>query len=149
MKITDESFSSVPINSEIYNPINNYPPNTAALNTYPNYGEPQDHQQRTVNERRYNRMVSNRESARRSRQRKKMQLEDLRLQVTYLQTANSQLTEKLVELLEWNRKLLQENARLKEEASSWKNVTGFLTLPRDPEELSKNKVHVKVDSSSI
>lgn len=61
-------------------------------------------------------MISNRESARRSRMRKQKHLDELWSQVLRLRTENHTLMDKLNRVTESHEQVLQENARLKEEA---------------------------------
>lgn len=63
-------------------------------------------------------MTSNRESARRSRMRKNKRIEELQHEVDQLYIANSQLCEKLIQVLEGNQQILQENAQVKVRVSS-------------------------------
>lgn len=85
--------------------------------------ESEEHQQhRIIDERKQRRMVSNRESARRSRMRKKRHLDELWSQVLAFRTENCTLLDKLNQMSETHDKVLQENARLKEEASGLRQL---------------------------
>ncbi|XP_054824843.1 basic leucine zipper 43-like [Prosopis cineraria] len=68
-------------------------------------------------EKKQRRMVSNRESARRSRMRKKRHMEVLNWVMIRLRTENQELVQRLKHVLESHDRVLQENAKLKEEAS--------------------------------
>ncbi|XP_044506425.1 basic leucine zipper 43-like [Mangifera indica] len=78
--------------------------------------EADEQQQSLINERKQRRMISNRESARRSRMRKQKHLDELWSQVVWLRSENHQLLDKLNHVSENHDRVLQENARLKEEA---------------------------------
>lgn len=80
--------------------------------------EAEDHRIRIIDERRQRRMISNRESARRSRMRKQRYLDELWSLVHRLRTENHNLLNKLNHLLENHDRIVQENARLKDEASN-------------------------------
>ncbi|KAM0010397.1 putative transcription factor bZIP family [Helianthus debilis subsp. tardiflorus] len=68
-------------------------------------------------ERKRRRMVSNRESARRSRIRKQKLLEELLSQLVSLRADNQTLMEQLSHLVESHERVVDENTRLKEEAT--------------------------------
>lgn len=93
-------------------------PNTSTLGTDTVFDENAAQEQSRSHEKRTKRMISNRESARRSRMRKKKRIEELQHEVDQLYITNSQLCEKLIQLLEGNQQILQENAQLKERVSS-------------------------------
>ncbi|KAF3970193.1 hypothetical protein ACB098_03G104900 [Castanea mollissima] len=76
----------------------------------------EEHQLSIIDERKQRRMISNRESARRSRMRKQKHLDELWSQVLRLRTENHTLIDKLNRVTESHEQVLQENARLKEEA---------------------------------
>ncbi|RYR56417.1 hypothetical protein Ahy_A05g022123 isoform D [Arachis hypogaea] len=67
-------------------------------------------------------MISNRESARRSRMRKQKHLDELWSQVVRLRSENHNLIDKLNNMSESHDRVLQENARLKEEASDLRQM---------------------------
>ncbi|KAJ1404928.1 Basic-leucine zipper domain [Sesbania bispinosa] len=73
-------------------------------------------------------MISNRESARRSRMRKQKHLDELWSQVLRLRTENHNLIDKLNHVSESHDKVLQENARLKEEASDLRQMLADLQV---------------------
>ncbi|XP_054793311.1 basic leucine zipper 43-like [Prosopis cineraria] len=75
-----------------------------------------------ANERRHRRMISNRESARRSRARKQKQLDELWSQVVWLRSENRQLLDKLNLVSDSHDRALQENVRLKQEASELRQM---------------------------
>ncbi|RYR56416.1 hypothetical protein Ahy_A05g022123 isoform A [Arachis hypogaea] len=75
-----------------------------------------------IDERKQRRMISNRESARRSRMRKQKHLDELWSQVVRLRSENHNLIDKLNNMSESHDRVLQENARLKEEASDLRQM---------------------------
>ncbi|XP_073286997.1 uncharacterized protein, partial [Primulina huaijiensis] len=75
-----------------------------------------------IDERKKRRMISNRESARRSRMRKQLHLDELWSQVLRLRTENHNLMDRLNVVSESHGKVLQENARLKEEATDLRDI---------------------------
>ncbi|XP_028778123.1 basic leucine zipper 43-like [Neltuma alba] len=75
-----------------------------------------------ANERRHRRMISNRESARRSRARKQKQLDELWSQVVWLRSENRQLLDKLNLVSDSHDRALEENVRLKQEASELRQM---------------------------
>ncbi|GAV77769.1 bZIP_1 domain-containing protein [Cephalotus follicularis] len=120
---------------------NIFSPNASTLSTDPTIDDAREHQLRlNIQEKRFRRMISNRESARRSRMRKRKLIEELQYQVNQLQAMNHQLSEKVIRLLECNHQILQENAQLKERASSLQVVSDLLppTAMRDVEDIIRN-----------
>ncbi|KAK4279933.1 hypothetical protein QN277_011628 [Acacia crassicarpa] len=75
-----------------------------------------------ASERRHRRMISNRESARRSRARKQKQLDELWSQVVWLRSENRQLLDKLNLVSDSHDRALEENVRLKQEASELRQI---------------------------
>ncbi|KAK9052495.1 hypothetical protein SSX86_029124 [Deinandra increscens subsp. villosa] len=78
--------------------------------------EADEQQLSIINERKQRRMISNRESARRSRMRKQKHLDELWSQVVWLRNENHQLVDKLNKFSGVHDQVVQENAKLKEEA---------------------------------
>ncbi|KAE8705390.1 Basic leucine zipper 43 [Hibiscus syriacus] len=118
--------------------------------------EADDHQAVSiVDERRQRRMISNRESARRSRMRKQKHLDELWSQVIRLRNENQSLIHKLNHVSECHDLVLQENSRLKEEASDLRQtLTGlkigspcFLAL-KEVEEVPCNAAHLRAESTN-
>ncbi|XP_062111265.1 basic leucine zipper 43-like [Humulus lupulus] len=100
-----------------------------AEENYNNIHSPHDHEQmRIIDERRQRRMISNRESARRSRMRKQKHLDELWSQVVRLRTENHSLIDKLNHVSESHDRVLQENSRLKEEASDLRQMLTALQI---------------------
>ncbi|KAM7279690.1 hypothetical protein ACFE04_006824 [Oxalis oulophora] len=96
--------------------------------------EANDHQQQNVviiNERKQRRMISNRESARRSRMRKQKHLDELWSQVVWLRNENHQLIDKLNNFSERQHKVVEENSKLKEEASQLRKMLSGMRIERD------------------
>lgn len=81
-----------------------------------------------IDERKRRRMISNRESARRSRMRKQRHLDELWSQVLRLRTENHNLMDRLNVVCESHGKVLQENARLKEEATDLRDIVTELQI---------------------
>ncbi|XP_071695496.1 basic leucine zipper 43-like [Rutidosis leptorrhynchoides] len=74
-----------------------------------------------ITERKRRRMISNRESARRARIRKQKQLDELLLQLSRLRVDNLSLMEQFNLLVESHERVIEENARLKEETTDIRN----------------------------
>ncbi|KAL5723389.1 hypothetical protein ACHQM5_006795 [Ranunculus cassubicifolius] len=81
-----------------------------------------------IDERKQRRMISNRESARRSRMRKQKHLDELWSQVVRLQSENRQLIDKLNHVSDNHTQIVQENTRLKEEASQLREMLSNLHI---------------------
>ncbi|KAJ4710655.1 basic leucine zipper 43-like [Melia azedarach] len=118
--------------------------------------EAEEQQLRIIDERKQRRMISNRESARRSRMRKQKHLDELWSQVVRLRTENHTLIDKLNHVSECHDRVLQENARLKEEASDLRQMLTELQISspytsaslRDLDELPCNTAHLRAESTS-
>ncbi|CAN0913245.1 Basic leucine zipper 43 [Linum grandiflorum] len=83
---------------------------------------------RIIDERKQRRMISNRESARRSRMRKQKHLDELWSQVVRLRNDNHSLLDRLNRLSESHNRVVEENARLKEEASGLRQMLTDLPI---------------------
>jgi hypothetical protein len=81
-----------------------------------------------IDERKHRRMISNRESARRSRMRKQKHLDELWSQVVRLRTENNNLVDKLNHVSESHDKIVQENARLKEETFDLRQMVADMQI---------------------
>ncbi|KAG6396691.1 hypothetical protein SASPL_142846 [Salvia splendens] len=105
-------------------------------------------------ERKQRRMLSNRESARRSRMRKQRHLDELWSQVLRLRTDNHNLIQKLNDMAESHDRVVEENARLKEETKDLQKklmdvqVDNSYSIFSDLDELSCNSAHLHNDDSS-
>ncbi|XP_061340740.1 basic leucine zipper 43-like [Gastrolobium bilobum] len=108
-----------------------------------------------IDERKQRRMISNRESARRSRMRKQKHLDELWSQVVRLRTENHNLIDKLNHVSESHDRVVQENARLKEETSDLRQMladmqigNSFACTLRDFDEVPCNTSQLKAESSN-
>ncbi|TXG54831.1 hypothetical protein EZV62_020087 [Acer yangbiense] len=118
--------------------------------------EAEEQQLRIIDERKQRRMISNRESARRSRMRKQKHLDELWSQVVRLRTENHNLIDKLNHASEYHDRVLQENARLKEEASDLRQMLTELQIGspytnaalRDLQEVPCNTAHLRAATST-
>lgn len=119
----------------------------------------EDHQNQKpgiiIDERKRRRMISNRESARRSRMRKQKHLDELWSLVVRLRTENHNLMEKLNQITESQQQVLQENVKLKEEASDFRRMitdlqmgSPYTTHLRELEEAPCNTFDLIAESSS-
>ncbi|KAF9623562.1 hypothetical protein IFM89_003352 [Coptis chinensis] len=90
--------------------------------------EAEEHQLSIIDERKQRRMISNRESARRSRMRKQKHLDELWSQVVRLRSENCQLIDKLNHVSDSHNQAVQENTRLKEEASELRQMINNLQI---------------------
>nr|GME15945.1 basic leucine zipper 43-like [Ipomoea batatas] len=95
---------------------------SASISNNSTSDESEEQHHRIIDERKQRRMVSNRESARRSRMRKKRHLDELWSQVLAFRTENCNLLDRLNQISENHDKVLQENMRLKEEASGLRRL---------------------------
>ncbi|PON40357.1 Basic-leucine zipper transcription factor [Trema orientale] len=120
--------------SFLTNNLPNYPQTTSSTsdeaeeNYDHHHGGDHEEQMRIIDERRQRRMISNRESARRSRMRKQKHLDELWSQVVRLRNENHGLIDKLNHVSECHDRVLQENARLKEEASDLRQMLTDLQI---------------------
>ncbi|CAB4295474.1 unnamed protein product [Prunus armeniaca] len=120
----------------------------------------EEHQHlRIIDERKQRRMISNRESARRSRMRKQKHLDELWSQVVRLRNENQSLIDRLNYVSESHDRIVQENTKLKEEASDLRqmltnlqigspyniNATTFRELEA---EVPCNTAHLRAESSN-
>ncbi|EYU28915.1 hypothetical protein ABFS82_12G085300 [Erythranthe guttata] len=130
----------------------NYPPisllNELCPNSNSTSDEAEDNQVGLVDERKQRRMISNRESARRSRMRKQRHLDELWGQVLRLRNENQNLVEKLSHVSESHGRVVEENARLKEEASDLRQmlmdaqISNSYAVLRDFEDLESSEQSV-------
>ncbi|PIN12754.1 hypothetical protein CDL12_14638 [Handroanthus impetiginosus] len=126
-------------------------PNSSSISNNSTSDEAEDNQLRIIDERKQRRMISNRESARRSRMRKQRHLDELWSQVLRLRTENHNLIDKLNQASESHDRVLQENARLKEEASDLRRmitdleVNNSYTMLKDLEEIRCSTVDTSTD----
>ncbi|KAG2710868.1 hypothetical protein I3760_04G049500 [Carya illinoinensis] len=129
-------------------------PQSSSFSSNSTSDEADEQQLGLINERKQRRMISNRESARRSRMRKQKHLDELWSQVVWLRTENHQLLDKLNHISECQDRVLQENARLKEETSGLRQMltdmelkSSFPTL-RDLEDVPYNTTYLRTESSN-
>ena len=112
-------------------------------------GDDQLHTNMIIDERKQRRMISNRESARRSRMRKQKHLDELWSQVVRLRTENYSLIDKLNNLSESHDKVLEENAKLKEENSGLRQMLTDAQLSSTYNSLKDlEEAHFNAESSS-
>ncbi|MED6126929.1 hypothetical protein PIB30_083230, partial [Stylosanthes scabra] len=90
--------------------------------------EAEENQLNIIDERRQRRMISNRESARRSRMRKQKHLDELWSVVVRLRNENHNLIDKLNHVSDAHERVIQENARLKEEVSDLRQMLAELQI---------------------
>lgn len=109
-----------------------------------------------MDERKRRRMISNRESARRSRMRKQRHLDELWSQVVRLRTENHNLIDKLNQVSESHERVVEENVRLKEEASDLRRMmvdlqfSNSYSIFKDLEDIIPcNTAHLRAESSSL
>lgn len=139
-------------------PVHEFTPQNSCLSNNSSTSDEADEQQLSIiDERKQRRMISNRESARRSRMRKQKHLDELWSQVVRLRTENHNLIDKLNHVSECHDRVLQENVRLKEEASDLRRMLTDLqfgspytaTALRDLEEVPCNTAPpLKAESSN-
>ncbi|KAA8532820.1 hypothetical protein F0562_033063 [Nyssa sinensis] len=142
------------LNSQTFPPVHEFTPQSSCLSNNSTSDEAEEHQLSIIDERKQRRMISNRESARRSRMRKQKHLDELWSQVVRLRTENHSLLDKLNHVSESHNKVLQENARLKEEASDLRQMLTDLQIGspysawRDLEGVTCNTAHLRAESSN-
>ncbi|KAK8529106.1 hypothetical protein V6N13_102038 [Hibiscus sabdariffa] len=114
--------------------------------------EAEEHHVSIIDERKQRRMISNRESARRSRMRKQKHLDELWSQVIRLRNENHSLIDKLNHVSECHDLVLQENARLKEEASDLRQMltdvkigSPYSLALKELEEVPCNTAHLRAE----
>ncbi|KAJ9140628.1 hypothetical protein P3X46_031253 [Hevea brasiliensis] len=137
-------------------PVHEFTPQSSSLSNNSTSDEAEENQLSIIDERKQRRMISNRESARRSRMRKQKHLDELWSQVVRLRTENHNLIDKLNHVSECHDRVLQENARLKEEASDLRQMLTDLQIGspftasalRDLEEIPCNTAHLRAESSN-
>ncbi|XAR65341.1 hypothetical protein NMG60_11009430 [Bertholletia excelsa] len=135
-------------------PVHEFTSQSSCLSNNSTSDEAEEHQLSIIDERKQRRMISNRESARRSRMRKQKHLDELWSQVIRLRTENHNLIDKLNQVSECHDRVLQENARLKEEASDLRQMLSSLQIGspynalRDLEEVTCNTAHLRAESSN-
>ncbi|KAL5759287.1 hypothetical protein ACOSP7_017813 [Xanthoceras sorbifolium] len=133
-----------------------FPSQSSSLSNNSTSDEAEEQQLRIIDERKQRRMISNRESARRSRMRKQKHLDELWSQVIRLRTENHNLIDKLTHVSEGHDRVLQENARLKEEVSDLRQMLTELQIGspytnaalRDLEEVPCNTAHLRAESTN-
>ncbi|PIN25907.1 hypothetical protein CDL12_01320 [Handroanthus impetiginosus] len=137
-----------------HNSLPEFTPISTCISSNSTSDEAEDHKLSIIDERKQRRMISNRESARRSRMRKQRHLDELWSQVLRLRTENHNLLDKLNHVSESHDKVVQENARLKEEASDLRQmlidlqITSSYSLLRDLEDIPCNTAHLRAESSN-
>lgn len=113
--------------------------------------EADEQQLSIINERKQRRMISNRESARRSRMRKQKHLDELWSQVVWLRNENHQLVDKLNKFSGIHEQVVQENAKLKEEATELRQmvtewqINGTYPILRDLDDISNPSISSSSD----
>ncbi|XP_044490718.1 basic leucine zipper 43-like [Mangifera indica] len=147
-----------PVAAPVQVPRHEFTSQTSSLsNNSSTSDEAEEQQLRIIDERRQRRMISNRESARRSRMRKQKHLDELCSQVIRLRTENHNLLDKLNHVSECHERVLQENARLKDEASDLRQMLSELQIGspytnaalRDLEDqLPCNTAHLRAESTN-
>ncbi|XP_022726688.1 basic leucine zipper 43-like [Durio zibethinus] len=128
---------------------------STSLSNHSTSDEAEEHQLSIIDERKLRRMISNRESARRSRMRKQKHLDELWSQVIRLRNENHCLIDKLNHVSECHDQVLQENARLKEEASDLRQMLIDLKIGSpyslaltELEEVPCNTAHLRAESTN-
>ncbi|KAI3813286.1 hypothetical protein L1987_18006 [Smallanthus sonchifolius] len=113
--------------------------------------EADEQQLSIINERKQRRMISNRESARRSRMRKQKHLDELWSQVVWLRNENHHLVDKLSKFSGIHDQVVQENVKLKEEATELRQIVtewqinGTYPALRDLDDISNPSISSSSD----
>ncbi|XP_022734869.1 basic leucine zipper 43-like [Durio zibethinus] len=149
----DGFLSSLP-NSHILQPAHEFIAQSSSISNNSTSDEAEEHQLSII-ERKQRRMISNRESARRSRMRKQKHLDELCSQVIRLRNENNSLIYKLNHVSECHDRVLQENAKLKEEASDLRQMLSDLKIGspyslalRELEEVPCNTAYLRAESTN-
>ncbi|KAJ9147456.1 hypothetical protein P3X46_029618 [Hevea brasiliensis] len=143
-----------PQNFQIFPQVQEFSLQSSSLSNNSTSDEADEQQLSLINERKQRRMISNRESARRSRMRKQKHLDELWSQVVWLRNENHQLIDKLNHVSECHDRVLQENAKLKEEASELQQMLSDMQLNspyatlRDLEDIPCNTAYLRAESSN-
>ncbi|GMI75291.1 basic leucine-zipper 58 [Hibiscus trionum] len=131
------------------------PAQSSSISNNSTSDEAEEQQVSIIDERKQRRMISNRESARRSRMRKQKHLDELWSQVIRLRNENHSLIHKLNHVSECHDLVLQENARLKEEASGLRQMltdlkfgSPFSLALKELEEVPCNTAHLRAESTN-
>ncbi|CAI9779279.1 unnamed protein product [Fraxinus pennsylvanica] len=143
-------------NCHTCDPAQEFTPNSSYISSNSTSDEADDNQISIIDERKQRRMISNRESARRSRMRKQRQVDELWSQVLHLRTENQNLVEKLNSAAESHDRVVEENARLKEDASDLRQMMidlqigdSYTVFSDFLEELPCNTAHLMAESSNL
>ncbi|KAL4363470.1 hypothetical protein GQ457_04G010560 [Hibiscus cannabinus] len=133
-------------------PANEFTAQSSSFSNNSTSDEAEEHQVNIIDERKQRRMISNRESARRSRMRKQKHLDELWSQVIRLRNENHGLIDKLNHVSECHDLVLQENARLKEEASDLRQMLTDIKIGspyslalKELEEVPCNTAHLRTE----
>lgn len=146
--------SNYPNSQNSPQPVYDFNSQSSCISTNSTSDEGDEFQLSILNERKQRRMISNRESARRSRVRKQKHLDELWLQVVRLRTENHDLLAKLNNVSGDHNRVVQENARLKKEASDLRQMLTEVQLAstynglRDLEEVPCTTAHLRAESSN-
>lgn len=147
-------FTNLPSQQTSFQGIHEFSPNSTCISSNSTSDEADDHQFQVIDERKQRRMISNRESARRSRMRKQRHLDELWSQVLRLRSENHNLLDKLNHVSDSHDKVVQENAKLKEEASDLRQmltdiqISNSYTIFRDLDDIPCNTAHLRAESSN-
>ncbi|KAK8522720.1 hypothetical protein V6N13_115675 [Hibiscus sabdariffa] len=149
------TFLNSPPNSHITPSALDFAALSSSISNNSTSDEAEEHQVNVIDERKQRRMISNRESARRSRMRKQKHLDELWSQVIRLRNENHNLIDQLNHVSESHDRVLQENARLKEEASDLRQMLSDVKIGspyslafREMEEVPCNTAHLKAESTN-